>query len=128
MSAGINAMHDSHVSASGGPAVEWLEPPALSLDDDGFIQICSDSCAQLFGYHGPDLTSHHISSLFPQLSGQELLLDGQLNPMLDFLCHCGHPFLAMDRQGGTFKSALNLIRIMHPGSSNLRLIVRPLER
>lgn len=107
--------------------VEWDEPPALSLDETGFILKCSKSCEKLFGYRSPDLAKLHISCLIPQLSGHKLVMDGRFNPMLDFLCHCGHLFLAQNRQGDTFKGELSFVRVENEGRRSLRLIVRPLK-
>lgn len=107
--------------------MEWYEPPALSLDEAGLIERCSESCEELFGYGSLDLAKQHISRLFPQLSGHKLIMDGRLNPMLDFLCHCGHRFLGQNRQGHTFNSELNFVRLEHGGRRSLRLIVRPLK-
>jgi len=110
--------------AAEGPAA-WHEPPALALDETGFIQRCSESCEKLFGYPSLDLARQHISRLFPQLSGHNLVMDGRFNPMIDFLCHCGHLFQTQNRQGDTFKSELNFVRIENDGQRSLRLIVRP---
>lgn len=103
----------------------WAEPPALALDEMGIIQRCSESCEKLFGYASFDLVKQHISWLFPQLSGHQLVMDGRFNPMLDFLCHCGHPFQTQNRHGDTFKSELNFVRIETEGQRSLRLIIRP---
>lgn len=108
--------------------MEWYEPPALALDETGVIQRCSESCEELFGYTSLDLVTQHISRLFPQLSSHELIIDGRLNPMLDFLCHCGHRFQGRHRHGGTFQSELNFVRLEHGGRRSLRLIVRPLKK
>lgn len=108
--------------------MEWYEPPALALDETGVIQRCSESCEELFGYASFDLVSQHISRLFPQLSSHQLVMDGRLNPMLDFLCHCGHLFQGHHRHGGTFQSALSFVRLEHGGHRSLRLIVRPLKK
>ena len=106
---------------------EWDESPALSLDETGVILKCSKSCEKLFGYPSPDLAKRHISYLIPQLSGHKLVVDGRFNPMLDFLCHCGHLFLAQNKQGDTFKGELSFVRIEIEGRRSLRLIVRPLK-
>lgn len=108
-------------------SIELHEPPALALDENGVIQRCSESCEELFGYRSLELVKQHVSRLFPQLSEVKLVLDGQFNPMLDFLCHCGHLFQAQNRQGNTFKSELSFVRIEHGGRRSLRLIVRPLK-
>ncbi len=108
-------------------SMDWYEPPALALDEAGVIERCSESCEELFGYASLDLVKQHISRLFPQLSGHKLVMDGRLNPMLDFLCHCGHLFQGQNRHGDTFKSELNFVRLEHGGRRSLRLIVRPLK-
>lgn len=112
---------------AGERPAEWHEPPALALDETGVIQRCSESCEKLFGYGSLELVKQHISWLFPQLSGHKLVMDGRFNPMLDFLCHCGHLFQTQNRQGDTFKSELNFVRIENDGQRSLRLIVRPLK-
>lgn len=114
-------------SPSPARALEWYEPPALTMDQSGMIQTCNESCEELFGCRSLDLADQHVSCLFPQLTGHTLMMDGRLNPMLDFLCHCGHHFHTQDRQGRTFASALNFVRIEHGGRRSLRVIVRPLK-
>lgn len=104
--------------------VTWHEPPDIVLDETGTIQKCSRSFGLLFGYRGADLADHHISMLFPQLSAEPLLKDGQLSPKVDFLCRCGHLFLAQDCRGHIFKSELSFVRMRADGHPRIRLIMR----
>ncbi len=106
-------------------SVTWREPPDIVLDEAGVIQKCSKSFEVLFGYRSADLSEQHISMLFPQLSLDSLFKDGHFSPKLDFLCRCGHRFLAHDGRGHTFKSELSFVRIRTDGHRRVRLIVRP---
>ncbi len=101
------------------------EPPALSLDERGMIQDCSKSFRKLFGFRRSDLVWQHVSTLFPQLEGVELVQAGQVNALLNYLSRCGKIYEAKNRQGDTFSTNLSFVRIEHNGKGILRLIVHP---
>ncbi len=103
----------------------WHEPPDITLDEAGVIQSCSKSFEALFGYRGAELAERHVSLLFPALSAPALFHDGRFSPKLDFLCRCGHLFLAQDCRGHSFRSELSFVRIRSGGHPRLKLIVRP---
>jgi PAS domain S-box-containing protein len=105
--------------------IEQNEPPALSLDERGVIQDCSKSFESLFGFLLHDLAQQHISMLLPQLTGVELVQSGQLNPLLNYLCRCGHLFHVQNRQGDIFAINLNFVHIGYDGSRFLKMFVRP---
>lgn len=109
-------------------SIERNDPPALSLDERGMILECSKSFEMLFGFRYNDLVWHHVSLLFPQLMGVELVQAGQLNPLLNYLCRCGHLYQTRNRQGDSFFSRLSFVFIGYDGSQSLRMIVRPLDR
>ena len=104
---------------------EWIEPPALSLDERGLIQDCSKSFERLFGFKRCDLVWQHVSRLLPQLAGVTLVEAGQLNPVLKYLCHCGHHYQAQNQRGDSFPCNLNFVRIEFGGKRSLRLIFNP---
>ena len=101
------------------------EQVALVLDDRGIIRDCSKAGEQLFGYRRSELAWQHISKLIPRLSDVQLVQSGQINPQLEFLCHCGLPFQARNQQGITFDSELHFIRLEHGDSKKIRLIITP---
>jgi PAS fold len=109
-------------------SIERNDPPALSLDERGMILECSKSFEVLFGFRRSSLVWHHISMLFPKLTGVELVQAGQLNPLLKYLCRCGQLYLAQNKRGDTFASYLSFVHIEYGGKRSLRLIVRPLDR
>ena len=104
---------------------EQHEPPALSLDERGMILDCSKSFRKLFGFRRSDLVWQHVSTLFPQLAGVELVQAGQVNSLLSYLSRCGKLYQAKNRQGDTFSINLSLVRIEYKGRGILRLIVHP---
>jgi PAS domain S-box-containing protein len=104
---------------------EQNDPLALSLDENGMIQECSRSIEKLFGFSQNDLLCRHFSMLFPQLTGVEIARAGQINPLLNYLCRCGHHFLTQNRQGEVFTSNLSVTHIGYDGSRLLRIVVRP---
>lgn len=101
-------------------------PIAFSLDEDGFIQECSKSVEKLFGYHEHELIWQHISCLFPQLTEVALMKGDRLNPLFQYICHCGHAFEAINKLSDVIKCNLNFFLIENEGVPTLRLIVRPL--
>lgn len=112
-------------AAHGHSATSWLEPAALTLDERGMIRDCTRAGEELFGYTRLELTWQPVSKLLPQLSRINLVQDGQLNPMLSFLCHCGHLFEVQCRNGVTLLGELSFVNLAHPGKFTLRLIIRP---
>lgn len=104
---------------------ERFSPPVLLLDVNGFIQECGQSIERLFGYSQHDLLWQHISCLFPKLGEFDLIQQGRLNPMLNYICHCDHIFEAINKHGGITVCNLNFFMLEHTGMKNLRLIVRP---
>ena len=103
----------------------WREPAALLLDESGMIRDCCNIGEELFGYSLSDMVSQHVSKLLPQLCGIELVKDGQLNPKLDYLCHCGHLFGVQTQLGGILPSELSLVSLEHAGRRILKLFVLP---
>jgi PAS domain S-box-containing protein len=104
---------------------ERFSPPVLLLDEDGFIQECGHSIEQIFGYSQHELLWQHVSCLFPKLGEVDLIQQGRVNPMLNYICHCDHIFEAINKHGGISVCNLNLFMLEHAGMKNLRLIVRP---
>jgi len=104
---------------------ERHDPPALSLDERGMILDCSKSFRRLFGFQRSDLVWQHVSTLFPQRAGIELVQAGQVNSLLSYLCRCGKLYEAINRQGDTFSINLSFVRIEYKGRGILRLIVHP---
>lgn len=104
----------------------WHEPAALTLDERGVIVECSKHAAEIFGYNSLELVWQHVSKVLPQLSEMELFKDGQLNPRLNFLAHCGHHFQVKSRYGMVFLGDLFFITLNHhPGQNFLRLLIQP---
>lgn len=104
---------------------DWQGSVTLMLDERGLIHDCSNSSAQLFGYQRGDLVLQHFSMLFPQLSQVVLVVNGNINSRLSFLCHCGHHFMAQGREGRAFLSKLSFVLLEIAGKGVLKLIVWP---
>lgn len=98
---------------------------ALILDESGMICDCSKAGERLFGYLRTDLVWQHISKLLPQLSGIRLVSNGQINPRLGFLSHCGRLFRAQNQQGDIFYGTLHFVHLVCRGKHIIRLILRP---
>ncbi len=102
-------------------------PIAFSLDENGFIRECSKSVEKVFGYDEHELAWQHISCLFPQLTEVALMKEHRLNPLFQYICHCGHAFEAIDKLSDIVKCNLNFFLIENERGATLRLIVRPLH-
>jgi len=101
------------------------DPPALSLDDSGVIHDCSRSFEKLFGFLRDELVERHISTLLPQLTGVELMQAGHFNPLLNYLCRCGHHFQAQSQNGDFMAINLNFVHVGYDGSRFLKMFVHP---
>lgn len=99
----------------------------LILAENGQVRDCSRAAAQLFGYPVDELRGRHASLLLPRLAGTELVQDGDLNPRLTFLSHCGLPFRASRRDGGEFACELFLNRLGNGAEGTLSVIVRAID-
>jgi hypothetical protein len=100
-------------------------PLTLMLDERGLIRDCCVSSEETFGYSLRTLVSQHVSVVLPQLSGIELVQDGQLNSRFEDLCHGGHCFSAHTREGEIFSSELSLVSQELAGHRGLKLFVLP---
>lgn len=105
--------------------VERREPPTLTVDDRGMICDCSRTGETLFGYSLKDIVWKHISKLLPELSGIQLVKNGQFNSRLGFLSRCGQPFLAVNQLGNIFLNNLNFVLLNYSGKYAIRVIVQP---
>jgi PAS domain S-box-containing protein len=105
----------------------WQEPPALTLDERGMICDCSKAGEELFGYRRKDMVWQHVSKLLPELSEIQLVKNGQFNPQLGFLCHCGHQFRATNRLGNVFLSELHFVVLNGAEQHRIRMIVQPFD-
>jgi hypothetical protein len=102
-------------------------PIMLTLDKQGTIQECSNSAESLFNYKRRELVWQHVSCLFPQLTDIQFVLHDRLNPFLNYICHCDYIFESLDKHGDIIPCNLNIFLIEHEGTSDLRLIVRPIN-
>lgn len=98
-----------------------IDLAVLTLDDEGVIQHCSETCEQVFGYQQDELAGRHVSALIPKLDAAELVEGDRINARLAFFCHCAIPFQARHRDGRCFPSELFINRL---GSHNVRVLVR----
>ena len=99
------------------------DPPALSLDESGVIHDCSNSFEKLFGFLRDELVERHISTLLPQLTGVELVQAGHFNPLLNYLCRCGHHFMVQNQKGDIMDINLNFVHVGYDGSRFLKMFV-----
>ena len=117
--------HSNQQKLTNDYLTELNNNPVLLLDDQGFIQEYSQSVESQFGYHRSQLLRQHISCLIPQLSEIDLILEGHLNPLLNYICHCDHIFEALNSRSDIIICNLGFVRIEYNARRFLRLIVRP---
>ena len=83
----------------------------LALDDHGLVLECDPTCERRYGYRRDELEGRHISILFPELQGFDLVVDERVNSRLAFLCQSNIPFQARHRDGGKMSSQLFINRL-----------------
>ena len=99
------------------------EPLAVVFDEEGVIQDCSTNCENVVGYRRSELISRHISKLILQFALVPLFVNGQVNPRLDFLSHCGVPFSIQHRQGRTSNRRMSIVHLRHANRTTIRVII-----
>ena len=99
----------------------------IMLDERGMIRGYDGASEKLFGYRRCEVVWQHVSLLLPQLADTDLVCDGQLNPRLLFLCRIGGYFKALKQNGERIASDMFLLKLSNPGSTDLRMIVRPFQ-
>jgi len=99
----------------------------LILDQRGMIRGCNGASEDLFGYRRAEVVWQHVSLLLPQLAGTDLVCNGQINPRLLFLSRIGGYFKAHKLNGERFASDLFFLDLSNPGSTDLRMLVRPFQ-
>lgn len=100
---------------------------ALALDHKGLIADCSTGAEQLFTASRDELVGRHISTLIPRLAGKDIIRDGQVDPNVSYLCHCGVPFRARRPSGDSFVGELSFNRFDNGQNVTIRVIVRELQ-
>jgi hypothetical protein len=110
-----------------GPAGAEEDIARLMLDGHGSIQDCNGVCEALFSVALGTLLRQHVSILLPQLTGFQLLQNGEINPQLRFLCRIGHQFQAVNWRGERFATQLFLNVLENAGQDQLALIIRPVQ-
>lgn len=118
--------HERHVAQQSSVSDDKQarsEPLAVVFDEDGVIQDCSTNCENVVGYSRSELVSRHISKLILQFALVPLFVNGQVNPRLDFLSHCGVPFSIQHRQGRTSNRRMSIVQLHHANRTTVRVII-----
>lgn len=102
---------------------ESSEPLAVVFDENGVIQDCSNNCESEVGYRRSELVSRHISKLILQFALVPLFVNGQFNPRIDFLSHCGIPFSIQHRQGKTSSRRMTIVHLHNANQNAIRVII-----
>lgn len=105
------------------PAAPNDDVAALMLDERGMILDCNKSAERLLGYVQSDLVWRHVSLLVPHFESNAMFLEGQINPRIRYLCHCGHRFSVLDGNGQSFLSEIHLFEPQIPDRCAVRLIL-----
>ncbi len=116
---------DAAIEIDSSSRAEWQAPPTLTLDERGMICDCSKTGETLFGYRLKDLVWQPVSKLLPELSGIQLVKNGQFNSQLGFISRCGQPFLAINRLGNVFLNNLHFVLLNYAGKYAIRVILQP---
>ncbi len=98
----------------------------IELDEKGIIRNCNDTCEELVGFTREELVSRPISLLIRKLSEYQIVLNHNLNPVLDYICHCGMPFQVKNKAGETFFSQIRFVHLQHLKEPTVRLLASPM--
>jgi hypothetical protein len=95
----------------------------LVLDDAGIIRGCDDAAEVLLRYCRGELIDRHISLVLPELRESEFMRDGKPSSRLRFLCHIGHRFRVITKDGQCFFGELFLNCLPDASSIGIRVVV-----
>ncbi len=98
----------------------------IELDEDGIIRNCNGICEELVGFRKEELVSRPVSMLVRKLSEYQIVLNHKLNPVLDYICHCGMPFQMKNKAGETFFSQIKFVYLQHLKVPKVRLLATPM--
>jgi PAS domain S-box-containing protein len=98
----------------------------IELDESGIIRNCNGICEELVGFTREELVSKPISMLIRKLSEYQIILNHNLNPVLDYICHCGMPFQMKNKAGDTFYSEIRFVYLSHLRVPKVRLLATPM--
>ncbi len=98
----------------------------IELDEEGIIRSCNGVCEEVVGFRREELISRPISMLVRKLSEYQIVLNHNLNPVLDYICHCGMPFQMKNKAGETFFSQLRFVYLQHLKVPTVRLLAIPM--
>lgn len=98
----------------------------IDMDERGLIRNCNGTCEEMVGFSRDELVSRPISLLIRTLSEYQLILDHDLNPVLDYICHCGMLFQVKSKAGDTFLSQIRFVHLQHLKVPKVRLLASPM--
>lgn len=98
----------------------------IDLDETGIIRDCNEACEQIVGFRREELVSHPISMLIRKLSEYQVVLNHDLNPVLDYICHCGMLFQVKRKAGAPFFSQLRFVYLQNLKYPMVRLLASPM--
>lgn len=98
----------------------------IELDEEGIIRNCNGICEDLVGFSKEELISRPISLLVRKLAEYQIVLNHNLNPVLDYICHCGMPFQMKTKAGETFFSQIKFVYLRHLKIPTVRLLATPM--
>jgi PAS domain S-box-containing protein len=117
--------HDHHEKAGALPRHDSAVME-IELDEKGIIRNCNSICEELVGFTREELVARPISLLIRKLSEYQIVLNHHLNPVLDYICHCGMPFQVMNKAGETFFSQIRFVHMQHLKEPTVRLLASPM--
>lgn len=98
----------------------------IELDETGIIQNCNVTCEEMVGFKKEELVARPISMLIRKLSEYQIILNHSLNPVLEYICHCGMPFQVKSKAGDTFFSQIRFVHLQHLNVPRVRLLASPM--
>lgn len=118
--------HDPLVGRKAPVAVARSENEAvLTVDGRGMIYECNRAAEKLFKYRRAELVWQNITLLVPEWQRWALVVGGQPNPRLRYLCRIGYRFEVVTKDGAHIASEICFNLLDAGGYGRLSLIVHP---
>lgn len=115
-------LHGSDTAAS-PVSVATRTQVALLIDEEGVIRECSKGAEEMFRGGAKALVGSHVSKFISRFSGADAFHGGELEPKLEYLCHCGAPFRAIRCDGTAFVGEICVANHVGRKGNHVRLVV-----
>jgi len=93
------------------------------FDESGTILDLDGRVDAMFGYRPEALLGRHVSVLIPTFLDNAVMVDGNVNSLLAYICNIGAPFQIRQGDGSTYSARLLILDLGDARTKQVRIFV-----